>query len=950
MASVRLQLRALAAIVLLLIGGARTASAQVGGVILGTVSDASSAAMPGVTMTLRNQETGVARTLVTDENGLYRFSALSPGTYSVRAELSGFAIEERKGIVVTIGLEVRQEFSLKVDSLSELIVVTAATNVVDVSKSEVSGIVTQKQIETLPINTRQYLNLALLMPGTSQDQVRTFYNNVNIGSGLSFYSNGFLADGVSNTWAQQGEPRQDLPQDAIREFKVNTTQYKAEYGLASGGMVTVVTKSGTNNYSGNVFEYFRDKSLNAKNEFEVSKPDFRRNQFGGSLGGPIVRDKTHFFGAIEHTRVEQFFTVNTGRPDLYSSVEGTFPQPRRVTLGSLRLDHSLSPSQSLFVRYSHEDERTICAGSSCGGRISANSGYDMEIPRRAVVAGHTWTLSPRLVNEARVQYATASYQIAPAGTAIFKKKGEYPAERLDRIEQRFSFPSLTYGGNYEALGPESRFQIREVMSWNAPRMMGDHDVKFGVDFSHIPFADDSQVNLKGTYTFGADQYFNPNDPASIANLKNPILFTMTLPPAYVDQPTQHVAFFVQDDWRPSAKLTLNLGVRYDRQFGSYNEDLTPNSFRIPIPFIDNSTRGDKNNFGPRAGFAYDFSGTGSSVLRGGYGLYYDNIRTLQNEYEMLNLVRSEVRISNPSYPDPFNGRDPLDFVTTTPPNLSLLSNTNFKNPYSQQYNLGWTQQIGHDLAVHVDGVYTFVQRDRKTLDTNPVNAATGRRPLPEWGRLDVESSVSRAKYSALYVRLDKRYAQRYQYLISYTLSKSEDNSPGARWVDRNNFEADWGASAGDRRHNLAASGSILLPGDFTLGALLTLRSSLPFNTVAGADLNGDTFATDYVPGTTRNQGARDLDLALINAWRATTGLAPIDASAIRTTKYSSMDLRVSRAFALGTRKLELIGQVFNVLNVDNFAGLQTNARATTFGQASRAAAGTQAELGVRFAF
>src|SRR5206468_7129161 len=207
------------------------------------------------------------------------------------AEIQGFAPEEVRDIVLTIGLQLRRDFVLKIQTLSEAVTVIAESPVVDTTKSEVAGVVTQQQIQTLPVNSRQYLNLALLMPGTSQDAARPFYNNVTIGAGGSFYSNAFLVDGVTNTWAEQGEPRQNFPQSAVREFKVNTTQFKAESGLATGGLVSVVTKSGTNEVHGDAFEYFRDKSLNAKNVFETSKPDFRRNQFGISIGGPIQRDK-----------------------------------------------------------------------------------------------------------------------------------------------------------------------------------------------------------------------------------------------------------------------------------------------------------------------------------------------------------------------------------------------------------------------------------------------------------------------------------------------------------------------------------------------------------------------------------------------------------------------------------------------------------------------------------
>lgn len=926
------------------------ALAQNTGAVEGTVMDSSGGVLPGVSLTLKNAETGTERNAIADGDGRYRFPALQPGTYTLTAALAGFASEERRGIVLTIGLEVRQDFTLQLSSMSENVTVVAEAPVVDVSKSEVSGVVTQKQIETLPVNSRQYLNLALLMPGTSQDAVRSFYNNVNIGAGGTFYSNGFVSDGVVNTWAQQGEPRQNFPQDSIREFKVNTTQYKAEYGFATGGLVTVVSKSGTNDFHGTAFEYFRDKSLNARNFFEREKPDFRRNQFGGSIGGPIREDQTHFFGAIERTQTDEFFTVTTGRSDLYSAVEGTFPQPRRVTMASVRLDHAIGQSQSLFLRYAHEDERNNCAGSSCGGRNAAVSGYDMEVPRRAIVGGHTWILSNRILNDLRVQYASAAYQIAPAGKQIFKEVGVYPPERVgpDRVQRRLTFPSLVYGGNYEALGPEKRWQVKDALSWSLPDRLGSHELKSGFDYSYIEFADDSQVNLNGTYQFGTDQYFDPNDPASIANLRNPILFTMTTPPYSVPLPTHQFSLFVQDDWRPSSRLTVNLGLRYDRQLGSFNENINLDRFAIPIPFIEPDERGDANNLGPRAGFAYDLAGDGRTVLRGGYGRYFDNIRTLENQYEWLNMQRYDIRISNPPYPDPFLGRNPLDFASTAPPNIRILSN-DFENAHSVQTNLGFTRQITSQLAAHIDGVYTRVRGDRKTRNINLPDSVTRLRPYPQFGRVDLEESVSNSKYRGLYARIEKRYSARHQYLVSYSYVNSKDNAPGARFSDQDNPGVDFGPANAERRHSLVASGSVLLPFDINLGAVWSARSPLAFSATAGRDVNGDGFVSDYVPGTTRNQGARNLDLGLVNAWRTAQGLAAVSEEDIDSTAFQSFDLRASKTVTIkGAQRVELVAQLFNVFNTVNLSGIQTNALATTFGAASRAAAGRQAELAIRF--
>src|SRR6266542_556182 len=300
---------------LVLVALPRFASAQGGtGQIEGVIQDEQGGVVPGATLTFQNQASGVVRTTVSEADGRYRFPALAPGSYALKVELQGLATQEVRDIEMTIGLGLKKDFTLKVQAVAESITVTGTAPVVDTTKSEVAGVVTQRQIESLPINSRQYLSLALLMPGTSLDATRSFFPTVNVGGSMTFNSTGNIVDGMINNFAEDGEPRQNLPEDAVQEFKVSNVQYKAEFGLATGGVVQVVTKSGTNKFKGDVFEYFRDKALNAKNVFETVKPAFKRHQFGGSAGGPIQTNRIHFFGAGEWTKVDQFFGVNSGRP------------------------------------------------------------------------------------------------------------------------------------------------------------------------------------------------------------------------------------------------------------------------------------------------------------------------------------------------------------------------------------------------------------------------------------------------------------------------------------------------------------------------------------------------------------------------------------------------------------------------------------------------------------
>jgi hypothetical protein len=937
------------ALIVLTTLAAGSAAAQGGsGTISGTAKDAQGGVLPGVTVTLRNEATGVTRTTVTEADGSYRFPALNPGRYMVTAELSGFATVEVTNIEITIGLGLYQDFTMQVQSLAETITVTGEAPVVDTTKSEVSGVVTQQQIETLPINSRQYLSLALLMPGTSMDSTRAFFATVNVGGSVTFNSTGNLVDGVINNFAEDGEPRQNLPEDAVEEFKVSNVQYKAEYGLATGGIVQVVTKSGTNDLRGTAFEYFRDKSLNARGVFEAEKPAYRRNQFGGSVGGPLVRDRMHAFGAVERTKIEEFYTVRTAFPEFYSALEGTFPRPFTRNLYFGRVDGQLTNSQNFFARYAHEDEKSTCNG--CGGTTASTAGFDQETPRRAVVVGHTWLRGTRQLNDFRFQYARAAYYISPAGTQIWTDIGSNSAERLNRLTRQFTFPSVTYGSSNDQIGPESRWEFKDTYALT----FSAHDVKVGVDISHMPYKYESTGNPLGTYTFSRDQYFNPGDPASIAALTGANTFSASIPPVVTSHPNSYYVAFVQDDWKLRDNLTVNLGLRWERLYGAANEDLDPSIFPIAIPYIDVSGRGDLNNFGPRTGVAWDVFGTGRTVVRGGYGLYYGHVRILGNLSEFRNYQQFSVNITNPAYPDPYGGRDPASFIVSGPANITVVAN-DYVQPYSNQFNAGFSHQLIGDYAVHVDGVFTNTDHDRKILDINARVPGATARPDTTFARVDRNQSTGSVRYRALYTKFEKRFSRRHQFMVTYTYMRSRDNAPLSRYLDPFNLDLDWGPSNGERRHAVVASGSLLLPWDITLGAVWTGRTPLPWTATAGRDLNADGFNTDLVPGTTRNAGNRTLDLAAVNAYRATTGRAPIPDSQLESSRINLLDMRLSKSIRFGDSKLDLLAQLFNALNTTNLqaqygGGRVTNASSDAFGRIQTARPGRQAELAVRLAW
>jgi len=920
--------------------------------IAGTARDASGGPIAGATATLSNQDSGFTRNSATDSEGRYRFAALAPGRYSLKLEATGFKAENVTGIVLDIGTHAQKDISLTVGSVQETVSVSGEVPPIDTTRAEVAGIVTAQQIDLLPVNTRQYLNLALLLPGTTQDASRTFYNNVQISGGGRFYANGFGVDGVTNTWAEQGEPRQNFPEGAVAEFKLDISQFKAELGLAMGGYVNVVTKSGTNQFHGDAFDYFRQKTLNRDNIFQkqveaasgTGKAPFLRNQYGFDVGGPILKNKLHFFAAYERTQTDSAFTIFTAASgyQFYSANEGVFAQPSHDQLLNLRFDYQISTNQHLFGRWSQE--WNLLTSQGCSNANDSNC-YDGQFPRHAFVAGHTWTPTANLVNEFRFQYAFASFQLGPPGAPTWTELGNLAPQRLAQLQTVYSFPSFSYGQGYAELGAEKRSQFKDDVTW----IRGRHQIKFGADVSHIPFGDDALSNYQGTFTFATDQVFNPKDPATIANLKNPTLFTAAIPAQHTAVTTNQVGIYVQDDWRIRENLTLNVGLRWDREYGSFNENLNAKSFPIAIPFLgDPSQRGKDHNFGPRFGFAWNVFGTGRDVVRGGYGIYYNNIQTLLNFPENRNLAQCNVLIRNPSYPDPYGGQSPTAFCSSAAPTVTVLDK-NFANPYSQQFTLGYSRQVTRDLTVNLDGVYMHTLHDYRNVDVNYPNAA-GIRPLTQWARILDHQSISQTKYKALFVRVDKRFAQRYQFVVSYTLSSARDDNPQSNVTTPASYQFDWGPANIDRRHALVTSGFVNLPFKLTLGAIWQLRSSLPFSALSAVlDADGNR---QYVPGTSRDQGNRDLSLAAVNAYRDSLHLAPIAASQIDSSRVNDLDLKVSRSiFVRDQRRIDLVGQVFNVFGTTNLTGgTTTRADSANFGRILGASNLQQAELAVVIKF
>ena len=912
--------------------------------ITGMVKDSSGGIIPGATVTARNVDTGLTRVAVTDGAGEFRLPSLPPGHYAVATELSGFSTETRPDITLIIDQTAIINFALKPANLSETITVTGASPIVDVSRSDVSTSVSTQQIQDLPVASRRWIDLAMLTPGTSQDNIRgQFYRgNVNVGAGGREYSNGFVVDGVNNTWAEMGEPRQNFAMDAIQEFKVSTSTYKAEYGLATGGLVSVVTKSGTNQVHGSALLFFRDASITAKEFFQTTKPDYRRYQYGGTIGGPIVKDKTHFFFAYEGTQEKQFLTVNAR--GLWPQYEGTFLSDQTRWTYNTKIDHQLGNGQSLFFRYGAEDEyRPII---TAGGSVAVSNSFDFAVPRKSAVLGHTWVINARTLNDARFQYAYAKYEVSPPYS-----HGDYaPADfaaRLPLCTPIFAYPSITVGGCGNAqMGPESRWELKDDFSY---LLRGSHQLKAGADFSSIPFEGDNTGSPLGNWTFPRDTPYNAADPTTY-----PTQYSNSLP-TYANIPTRTFAAYLQDDWQVRSGVTLNLGLRYDLQKGSFNEDVPQllsdiqaklgrdGVFPLDVSIVTQpkTGRGDFNNFGPRVGLAWDPANNGATNIHVAWGMFYDNMRTLQNFNELTWPQAKQIIISRPTFPDPYGGRSRESFLSTAAPNITVESNDTV-NPYAHQFNVGVSRTVTRDIAVTADVSITNRYSDRDVVDPNLPDQTTKLKLYPQFARVNFWTSTANNSYRALLLKVDKRMANRFSFLVSYTLAAAKDTAATNLLADRYGFYQIERYGAADRRHRLVTSGIVQLPAGVQLSAIADFRSTLRFNPTTSLDLNGDGYTGDLPAGVMPGSGCRDMNLDAVNTFRRSRGLS--DVATVDCPGFANVDLRLSKTFRVGAARAELIAQLFNIFNRDNFNSPNNNVGAGNDTTTGRPLFGTSTSL------
>ena len=941
-----------------------TALPQSANRISGKVTDSQGAVLPGATVIATNVDTGIKSETTTNAAGIYVFQSLDPGSYSVEVSMPSFTTYRREGLTLITGQSQTVDATLDVAGVEETVTVTGESPMITTQESSVRGVVENVQIENVPINTRDAQNLALLVPGARRanqyDPTKARVPMVSFGTMSSGRGQLYTIDGGDNTDDVVGGLLQQVSMDSVQEFEVVTARLSAEYSRAGGGAIRIITKSGTNEYRGSFFEFFRDKALNAETEAEklagTGKGPFRRHQFGGNIGGPIVKDKAFFFFTYE--RIQEDLSDSLFLPPdveaLYDPAFleehgglGTIEQPFRRNYLTAKYTQQLNPQNRLDVRYAYEDNSR--EGDLIGTGRTNNATRD----NAAIQTNDFWSILGRFQT---IVGANGLNEFVFQGTDFVNIIQGVTQPAYDQVgSPSLTFPTLIVGTNTSA--PQStlqrKYQFRDNFSWT----LGEHNFKFGGD---VLRASEAGVDLAVFNGHGAFTYANDGDP-----LDRAIQFTQFAPFQPANVPNTAYGFYGQDDWRISDSLILNLGLRYDVEIGALSnaEYGASGEFLLTDPrspyfgqgSCASGNRGkgcmpdDTNNISPRIGFTWDVGAQGKTVVRGGFGIFYDKVIGLSTLFTQLDAggVEFVFLIDPPFGPNNQPSLDELLAGGAIPLSFDETPVPGFQNPRSDQFSLGTSHQITPSLAIDADFIYSRDVNRNKESDLNEMtvpNDETSRLFYPErQGGLLIEESVGKNDYKGLQLSLRKRFSNRMQFVANYTIS--EARGYGGLGVAASVFQAecrgcigderDEGPLENDARHLFVGSGVFVLPADFQLSALLTLESGRAINAVSSQDLNGNGRIADFTPGPSGEGPGR---------------------GNFRGDSTAALDFRLVKFFRFANgRDLQLMFEAFNSFNQHNQGReLEDTFESPNFGEwTGTTEAGLnqfQAQLGVRFTF
>jgi hypothetical protein len=935
--------RLLLAALLVLVTAATAFAQQTTGTVAGRVLDEQKAAVPGATVTAKNDSTGFTRSEVSDAEGIYRITGLPVGSYTLSMEMSGFQPQKR-AVTVNVSETVTSDFEARIAQVSESVTVTATTALVDTTSSAVGGVVDTRRVENLPLNGRQFANLAVTIPGVGlgfhADPTKStqFSPQINGGNGRNV---NYQIDGGDNNDDTVGGLLQLFPLEAIQEFNFLTSRYKAEYGRSNGGVMNIVTKSGTNDYRGSFFELFRDKSMNAQTETEkrgdIDKQDYRRNQFGGSFGGPILKNRAHFFAAVERTNQDTTQAVTT--KGLFPSKDGIFPTPYRETLFTGKATANLDARQYLTVRYGRNQNSQPYGAAP---NATPDNWGDSKNKFNSINFNHNASLSGSKLNEFVFQYADFDNHIS--------------ARSQDAYE---SFPNgVTTGQNINS--PQStaqkKYQFRDDFSWHVAGKGGlGHDFKVGANFINEPRLFITFNTGKGVIQYNLLTN-DVNGPVSNVTLNDG--------DSHANIPVKQYATYIQDDWRVSDRLTLNLGLRYDLVKGlQFDQSKNPNyllaqqlgaagRFANVVGYenFGKTPKDDTNNWQPRFGGVWDVRGNAKDLVRAGWGIYTDfgytnsnvlfpaadasgsqfgTIFTASNTAGLQNADTSFYRVGQPLTnlaSQNEAGGLPL-FGQWVDPRL--------EQPETMQSSVGWS----HELAANTVLTADYVHIDGKNLNIRPrlnTRIDGGARRFADIA-FSPNSSATRAaisrgksEFDGLILGVRRRLSRGVDFTGSYTLSKgvSTIGTAGDELDSRYILDAtnpfDDPRMLGpnrrtDARHRITASATMQLPMGFRVAPILIYRSALPVYQGEGVDLNLDGELNDLPARALAFDGFDS------NGVVKTKDIGPCTTiNCGRGAAFSQLNIRVSRTFPLfGHANVEAIGEVFNLFNAINPANIES---------------------------
>jgi hypothetical protein len=832
--------------------------------------------------------------------------------------------------------------------VAESVTVSGSAPVIEVTKSELSSVVLSDQVNTLPTIGRNFLELAQLLPGAGPDNSSVQFFNPTKFEGVADQRNGWtsLIDGGDIDDAIWGSSTVNFTQEGVQEFRVLRNQFDAEYGGALSAVVSVVTKSGTNKFSGSGMYFGRDQALEAKNYFATTKPPFSQKRFGGSSGGPIKVNKTHFFAAFEYNEVDtsRIIALPAGNP-FAAQENGVFPSGVKNYMFDTKVDHQFSDSHSLTVRYFYDNQALQRTQS-----VSSDSNQIDEFSKtHSIIGEEHLILSQRAVNEFRVHYYNQN-----VGNTVYSEDVGIVRPSVETGKPPY-FPQFF---------PRTKTTLYDTLYLN----LAKHDLKFGGDLAIANTNFDSHVYENGLFTFTTDAPFDANNPATY-----PISLQIANP-GFFSYKSKQIAGFAEDTWRVAPHVRLNLGVRYDvdtnlRDNDFYNGLLSNPAFAGLNNFVSTNRGNDYSGIQPRVGFTWDVKGTGNLVMRGGFGKYLTRNRPWFQVYAESTFLTSAATIFDPqllkNFPDVnavLGGKSLASYLNAGGTKSPFLIGNDSTLPYALNGTFGVGWQVNPNSSLDVDYIHDHGKNELGSTDLNlppsgPISAANPR-PVAGYSTVGVLQNYTQSWYDALETQFRTRFKHVDNLQISYTLSRSYRDGVefygDFRGTQRTPFEQ--GYNNTDQRHNLTLSGATTLPGLIQLSAIGKFISGGPMLVQAGYDIDGDgSVQYDKPAGLTHTVGRGNVDqqLQIINNLRAQLGLPAVPASLLNLDPYVSIDGRLTKIIPLGgNRRLDLFFEGYNLTNHVNFTpfSLNPNINSTSFLIRNGARDGRQAQWGLRYNF